>query len=71
MTSWTPPPKTSINIIEIQVISPNETIVDGINCGNICDAIANMPQHASKFQEALERAWQEKVVPSPSPSEEM
>jgi hypothetical protein len=45
--------------------------VDGINCGKICDAIANMPQHASKFQEALERAWQEKVVPSPSPSEEM
>jgi hypothetical protein len=61
MTNWTPPPKTSINLLQtdIQVVSPTEVIVDGINIGKVCDAIANMPQHASKFQIALEQKWQE------------
>lgn len=55
--NWTPPTKISINVLEVTVISPNETIVDGVNCGNLCDAIANMPQFAAKFQQALEKAW--------------
>jgi hypothetical protein len=57
MTNWEPPPKTSINAIEIQVISPTEVIIDGISCGKVCDAMANMPQFAGKFQVALEEAW--------------
>ncbi|MCC3473301.1 MAG: hypothetical protein JGK10_16260 [Microcoleus sp. PH2017_13_LAR_U_A] len=54
---WSPPPKTSINVLEIVVNSPNEVIIDGVNCGNVCDAIANMPQLAPRVQVALEKAW--------------
>ena len=60
MQNWKPPIKTSINILEIIVLSPKEVIVDGINVGSLVDAIANMPQFAAKFQAALEAAWDEK-----------
>lgn len=53
----TPPPKSSIVVSEVVVVSPAEVIVDGVSVGRLCDAIANMPQHAHKFQVALEKAW--------------
>lgn len=68
MQNWTPPPKTSINVIEIIVVSPKQIIVDGVACGNLVDAIANMPQFAPKFQAALEAAWNEKFSDVPAPA---
>lgn len=62
MNNWTPPEKKSIDILEIVVVSPAEVIVDGIPVGRLCDAIANMPQHAHKFQTALERAWETRMA---------
>ena len=58
MTNWTPPTNNQqITINEITVLSPNSVIIDGIDCGKLCDAMANMPQFASQFQIALEDAW--------------
>lgn len=59
-SEWIPPVKTSINVLEVVVISPTEVIVDGISIGSFLDAMANMPQFAVKFQEALEKAWKNK-----------
>ena len=54
----TPPTSNQqITINEIIVVSPTSVIIDGIDCGRLCDAMANMPQFASQFQIALEDAW--------------
>lgn len=59
MTNWTPPsdnqPTNTIN--EIIVQSPTSVLINGVDCGKLCDAMANMPQFASQFQIALETAW--------------
>ena len=58
MTTWTPPTNNQrIAVSEIIVVSPASVMIDGIDCGKLCDAMANMPQFASQFQIALEDAW--------------
>lgn len=58
MTNWTPPTNNQrIAVSAIIVVSPASVMIDGIDCGKLCDAMANMPQFASQFQIALENAW--------------
>ena len=47
--------------MEIIVKSPKKVIVDGINCGSVVDAIANMPQLAPAIQSALEKCWENRL----------
>jgi hypothetical protein len=48
--------------MEVIVESPKVVIVNGINCGNVVDAIANMPQFAPNIQLALELAWEREIA---------
>lgn len=58
MTNWTAATSSQpISTNKITVISPTSVEIDGIDCGKLCDAIANMPQLAPLFQIALESAW--------------
>lgn len=47
--------------MKVIVESPKEVIVDGVNCGKVADAIANMPQLAPAIQLALEKCWEDRL----------
>ncbi len=54
--------------MEVIVVDAKNCLIDGTNCGNVADAIANMPQFASKIQFALEKAWADKNTNQPQAS---